>query len=79
MRISFWIRIPFSERSMSILLKEKRTASVVAITYCEMFELSEESYNQMQQNYPELRNAMKKMSSEASEKQASLMLEGVVL
>lgn len=64
---------------MSILLKEKRTASVVATTYCEMFVLSEESYNQMQQNYPELRDAMKKMSSEASEKHASLMLEGVVL
>jgi len=64
---------------MSILLKEKRTASVVATTYCEMFELSEETYDQVQQSYPELRDAMKKMSSEASEKQAALMLEGVVL
>jgi hypothetical protein len=64
---------------MSMLLKEKRTASVVATTYCETFELSEDAYSQMQQNYPELRDAMKKMSSEASEKLAALMLEGVVL
>ena len=64
---------------MSILLKEKRTASVVATTYCEMFELSEEPYDQVQRSYPELRDAMKKMSSEASGKKASLMLEGVVL
>jgi len=64
---------------MSMLLKEQRTASVVATTYCETFELSESAYSQVQQSYPELRDAMKKMSSEASEKQASLMLEGVVL
>jgi hypothetical protein len=64
---------------MSILLKERRTASVVAAGYCEMFVLSEEAYNQVQQGYPELRDVMKKMSSEASEKLAALMLEGVVL
>lgn len=64
---------------MSILLKEKRTATVVAISYCEMFVLSEKGYKKVLQNYPELRDAIKKMSSEASEKLAALIRKGVVL
>jgi cobalamin biosynthesis Co2+ chelatase CbiK len=59
---------------MSILLKEKRTATVIANSYCEMFVLSEERYNHVLQNYPELRNVIKKMASEASEKLQLLFL-----
>jgi Ion transport protein/Cyclic nucleotide-binding domain len=64
---------------MSILLGERRTASVVATTYCEIFELSKRSYDEVAQRHPELKEIMKKMSSEASEKLANLILKDVVL
>ncbi len=64
---------------VSMLFKEKRTASVVANTYCEIFVLTADAFESIRSDYPELRDVMKKMSSEGSEKLAKLTLEGVVL
>ncbi len=64
---------------MSMILGEKRTAAVTATTYCEVFVLTEQTFALIRKDYPELRDVMKKMSSEASEKLASLMLDGIVL
>ncbi|MHC4872245.1 MAG: ion transporter [Planctomycetota bacterium] len=64
---------------MSLVLKEKRTACAVAKTYSEIFVLTQKDFNLIRDDYPELREVIKKMSSEASEKLAALMLEGVVL
>ena len=64
---------------MSLILGEKRSASVKATTYCEIFVLTEKAFEDIRKDYPELRDVMKKMASEASEKLASLMLDGIVL
>ena len=64
---------------MSLILGEKRSASVKATTYCEIFVLTAKAYEDIRKDYPELRDVMKKMASEASEKLASLMLDGIVL
>ena len=41
--------------------------------------LTEERFTEIKKDYPELHDVMKKMSSEASEKLAGLMLDGIVL
>ena len=66
-------------RHMSLILGEKRSASVKATTYCEIFVLTEKAFDDTRRDYPELRDVMKKTASEASEKLASLMMDGIVL
>ena len=64
---------------ISLLLGEKRTASVIAVSFCEVFELSFEDFQQIKNEYPEFREVLKKMSSENSESRAKMILEGIVL
>jgi hypothetical protein len=64
---------------VSMLFKEKRTASAVTSSYCEIFVLTVDTFESIRSDYPELREVMKKMSSEASKKLARLTLDGVVL
>ena len=62
-----------------MILKEKRTASVRAVDYCEIFVLTEQTFNQLKLDYPEMREVMKKMSSEKSDKISRLVMDGIVL
>ena len=64
---------------LSLMLGEKRTASVTASTYCDVFILEHEDFNRIKREYSELREVLKKVSSEKSEKMSSLMFDGVVL
>jgi len=64
---------------LSLLLGEKRTASVRASTYCDIFVLEREDFNRIKEEYAELREVLKKVSAENSEKMSSLVLDGVVL
>ena len=64
---------------LSLMLGEKRTASVKATTYCDVFVLEQRDFNQIKTEYSELREVLKKVSSEKSEKMSSLILDGVVL
>jgi hypothetical protein len=64
---------------LSLMLGEKRTASVTASTYCDVFILEHEDFNRIKREYSELREVLKKVSSEKSEKMSSLILDGVVL
>ena len=64
---------------LSLVLNERRTASVIAITYCDVMRLSQADYNSIMQAYPEFREALSKAAAHKTEKMAELVLEGVVL
>jgi len=64
---------------LSLILGEKRTASVKALTYCETFILNKEDFNDIKDKYPEIREVLKKMSSEKTEKISDLILKGITL
>jgi voltage-gated potassium channel Kch len=64
---------------LSLILGEKRTASVKALTYCEIFILMKEDFNGIKDKYPEIREVLKKMSSEKTDKIAALVLKGITL
>jgi hypothetical protein len=64
---------------LSLILKEKRTASVKAMTYCEIFVLTKKEFNHIKSEYPEFRDVLKKVSSEKTEKVVNLLLKGVTL
>jgi len=64
---------------LSLLLGEKRTASVRTLTYCEVFLLTRDDFERIRREYPKFREVLKKMSSERTEKTQTLILEGIVL
>jgi len=65
--------------NLSIMLGEKRTASVKTTEFCETFILYSEDFFRIKKQYPEFMEVMKKMSSEKTEKTMQLMLKGVTL
>ena len=64
---------------LSLLLGEKRTASVQALTYCDLFVLDRMDFERIKAEYPEFREVLKKVSSARTEKVVSLLLDGVIL
>ena len=64
---------------LSLILGEKRTASVRALTYCEIFVLSRDDFNRIKNEYPEFRDVLTKMSSEKVDKISAHILDGVTL
>jgi CRP-like cAMP-binding protein len=64
---------------LSLILREKRTASVRALTYCEIFILIRTDFNRIKDEYPEFRDVLTKMSSEKTDKVSAHVLDGVIL
>jgi voltage-gated potassium channel len=64
---------------MSLTLGEQRTASVRALTYCEMLVLDHEDLTHIREEFPEFRDILKQVSAERSEQISALLMEGVVL
>ncbi len=64
---------------LSLILGEKRTASVKSLSYCEIFILTKQDFNRIKKDYPEFKEVLKKMSSERTEKTAALVQDGVIL
>jgi hypothetical protein len=64
---------------LSLILDEKRSASVRAATFSEAFTLAREDFNSIKSEYPEFRDVLKKISSERSALSTELLLEGVIL
>jgi hypothetical protein len=64
---------------LSMLLGEKRTASVRAETFCDLYVLSREHFERIKKDYPEFKDVLKAVSAEKSERRSALVLEGVVL
>jgi hypothetical protein len=64
---------------LSLLLGERRTASVRALTNCDVLYLSAPEFSRLKAEYNEFRDLLKTISSEKSEKLAALVLDGCVL
>jgi CRP-like cAMP-binding protein len=64
---------------LSLILREKCTASVRALTYCEIFMLGRTDFNRIKDKYPEFRNVLTKMSSGKTDKVSAHVLDWVIL
>ena len=64
---------------LSLILREKRTASVRALTYCEIFMLGRDDFNRIKNEYPEFKDILTKMSSEKIDKISTLIMDGITL
>jgi hypothetical protein len=64
---------------LSLLLGERRTASVRAVTYCDLFFLRRDRFETIREDYAEFSDALKALSSSRSEKLSMLVLDGHVL
>ena len=64
---------------LSLILREKRTASVRALTYCELFKLDRTDFNRIKDEYPEFRDVLTEMSSEKTGKTSTLIMDGITL
>lgn len=64
---------------MSLILNEKRTASVVTISFCDIFCLNKEDYNRIKEEFPQFREILKQISRNQSEKRSELILDHIIL
>jgi hypothetical protein len=64
---------------LSLLLREQRTASVRAVTFCDLFFLRRERFEAIREDYDEFSHALKSLSSGRSEKLSMLVLDGHIL
>jgi voltage-gated potassium channel len=64
---------------MSLMLREKRTASVTALTYCEVFMLFGDDFNSIKKDYPEFKDVLKKISIEKTDTLSDLVMDGIIL
>jgi hypothetical protein len=64
---------------LSLLLGERRTASVRTLSYCDVFLLSKRDFEQIKREYSEFRDVLKRISSDKTAKVSELVLEGVIL
>lgn len=65
--------------NLSIVLQEKRTASVRSKTFCEVFILDSEAFFNIKNDFPEFIGIMKKTAAEKSEKTNQLLMDGVII
>ncbi len=65
--------------NLSLVLREKRTASVQALTYCEVLVLPQEAYNQIRSEYPAFQAVLEQVAATHTERVAALLLQGIVL
>jgi len=65
--------------TLSLLLGERRTGSVKALTYCDVFVLSRADFERVKRDYAEFRDVLARVSEEKSDRMTQLLLEGVVL
>jgi hypothetical protein len=64
---------------LSLLLEERRTASVRALAYSDVFLLPAQEFERLKADYEEFKEVLKVISSEKTEKMAELVIEGVIL
>jgi hypothetical protein len=64
---------------MSIVLDERRTASIKTLTYCDLLILKVDDFNRIKSEFPEFNDVLKRVSAERTEKLSELIMEGIVL
>lgn len=65
--------------NLSLVLRERRTASVQALTYCEVLILPQEAYHQIRSEYPAFQEVLEQVAATHTERIATLLLQGIVL
>ena len=64
---------------MSLTLDERRTASIRALSYCEILVLDRADFSRIKEEFPEFSDVLKRVSAERSEQLSELVMEGIVL
>ncbi|HOB60810.1 MAG TPA: ion transporter [Candidatus Competibacteraceae bacterium] len=64
---------------LSLILGERRTAGVQAMTYCEVLILGQEAFHTIRREHPEFDGVLQQVAAVQSDKFADLLLKGVVL
>jgi hypothetical protein len=64
---------------LSLVLGEKRTASVKALSFCEILLLTKEKFIEIKREYPEFMEVLKKISSSRSTETEQLIIKGIIL
>lgn len=64
---------------LSLILGERRTAGVQALTYCEVLILSQEAFHTLRREYPEFDGILQQVAAIHSDKFADLLLKGVLI
>jgi voltage-gated potassium channel Kch len=64
---------------MSLILNEKRTASIVTLTFCDLFCLHREDYIRIKEEYPEFRKVLKLISNNQSSIRSEFILDQIIL
>jgi hypothetical protein len=64
---------------MSLVLNEKRTASIRTLDYCDMLLLNRAKFESIREEFPEFQGVLKRMSAERTEKLSALVMDGIVL
>lgn len=64
---------------MSLILNEKRTASIVTLSFCDLFCLHKEDYVRIKEKYPEFRKVLKLISNNQSSMRSEFILDDIIL
>jgi voltage-gated potassium channel len=65
--------------NLSIMLEEKRTASILSKSFCEVFILDSEAFFRIKSDFPEFVDIMKKTAAEKSKKANQLLMDGIII
>lgn len=65
--------------NLSIMLEEKRTASILSKSFCEVFILDSEAFFRIKRDFPEFIDVMKKTAAEKSDKTNQLLMDGIII
>lgn len=65
--------------NLSIMLEEKRTATIRSKSFCEVFILDSEAFFRIKRDFPEFLDVMKKTAAEKSEKTNQLLIDGIII
>ena len=64
---------------MSMVLGERRTATIRAIGFCDLLILDKENFNRIKAEFPEFNDVLKRVSAERTEQISELVLECIIL
>ena len=64
---------------MSMVMGERRTATIRAVGFCDLLILDRESFNRIKAEFPEFNDVLKQASAERTEQISELVLEGIIL
>jgi len=62
-----------------MILKEPSGGTVITKDFCEVFYLSRDSFNELNDSFPELRDLLKEIAKNKSEKELELFMEGIII